>query len=181
MRAQQSFRLRQQGAAEGEAPIRQAAAVKYCHACNAQFPDDHRRCLHCGGRLESGSPAQAAPSPSDGPEPSELVLLARRQPAKAVSLLEELQAAEIEFEVIGEAGTDQVNIFFGSSGIHAAVEVYVRPRDLDQAQAIIRAELSPLLTEPSFDSLESDVCPGCKQQLPDQATECPECGLCFAG
>ena len=155
--------------------------MKDCHACNAQFPDDHRRCLHCGGRLKSRSLAQAAPSPSDGPEPSELVLLARRQPAKAVSLLEELQAAGIEFEVIGEAGTDRVNILFGSSGIHAAVEVYVRPHDLDQAQAIIQAELSPLLTEPSFDSLESDVCPGCRQPLPDQATECPECGLCFAG
>ena len=153
--------------------------MKYCHTCNAQFPDEHRRCLHCRGRLGTRPAARAAPSAAEGPQAPEFVLLARREPAKAVSLLEALQAEGIAFEVIGDGGTDRVNAFFGSSGAHAAVEVHVHPGDLDRAHALTQAELSPLLAEPAHDFSESGACPGCGQRLSDRATECPKCGLCF--
>ena len=114
-------------------------------------------------------------------DPSELVLVARRQPAKAVSLLQNLQAAGIQVEVIGEGGTDRVGPYRGSYGAKAAVEVYVHPEDLEQAEAIIQAELAPLASDLPVGALEPGICPGCRHRLPDHATECSECGLCCPG
>ncbi len=151
--------------------------MKYCHTCSAQFPDSESRCLHCQGRLSPRGPGSNAEHPLSEHE-SELVLLARRQPAKAVPLLEQLRAAQIPFQVTGDGGTQEVN-WRGSYGTHAAVEVHVHPQHLERAEAIIRAELSPLAAELSHSSTEAGVCPACHHSLPDSAHECPDCGLVF--
>ena len=96
-------------------------------------------------------------------------------------LLEQLQAADIPFQVTGEGGTGEVNWLHGSYGAQAAIEVHVHPADLEQAEAIIHAELSPLAAELSFGSAEPGVCPACHHPLPDSAQECPDCGLAFPG
>jgi hypothetical protein len=113
--------------------------------------------------------------------PDALRLLARRQPLKAVSLLEALSAAGIDFTVVAEGGTRHVDIRRGSYGQHAAIEVYVDAEQLAEAEAVLREELAHLtegLPEPV--ECEPGDCPACGSHVPEVAAECPDCGLVFS-
>ena len=43
--------------------------MRYCHRCAAQFPDEHRRCLHCRGKLSSEHPSGLSSGTANSPEP----------------------------------------------------------------------------------------------------------------
>lgn len=65
--------------------------MKLCRRCNAQFSDEHRRCVHCGGRLgplEESPSTPTAPSASEGPDLSALHHLTDDHPSKIAPLLE---------------------------------------------------------------------------------------------
>jgi rubrerythrin len=113
--------------------------------------------------------------------PDALRLLTRRQPLKAVSLLEALSAADIDFTLVAEGGTEHVDPLRGGSGHHAAIEVYVEAERLAEAEAVLRDELAHL-TEGLPDSVESQPghCPACGFHVPEVASECPDCGLVFS-
>lgn len=153
--------------------------MKYCNACHAQLPDEQRRCLHCGGRLE---PLTASTlSSRDLAAAGDFVLLARREPADAAPSLEQLSAAAIPLRVVGEGGTKRVDSQYGSFGAYAAIEIHVSPADLERAQVIVRAELEPLAHGLDVRAPEPGACPACHGRLPETAASCPECGLCFPG
>ena len=153
--------------------------MRYCHECDAQFPDEHAKCLHCGRRLRREPAVQSSAQPGAA-VPNAFRLLARRQPLKAVSLLEALSAAGIDFTVVAEGGTRHVDIRRGSYGQHAAIEVYVAAEQLAEAEAVLRDELAHLtqgLPEPV--ECEPGDCPACGSHVPEPAAECPDCGLVF--
>ena len=154
--------------------------MRYCHECNAQFPEEHDKYLHCGRRLRREPPGQPGSRPGAA-KPAALRLLARRQPMKAVSLLEALSAADIEFNVVAEGGTKHVDVLQGSYGEHAAIEIYVDSERLGEAEAVLREELD-YLTEglPEPVGSEPDHCLACGSHVPDNAAECPDCGLVFS-
>jgi hypothetical protein len=101
---------------------------------------------------------------------------------KAIPLLKTLSGAGIEFTVIGEGGVENVNVPHGSYGSQAAIEVYVHPENLAEAEAVLREELAPLTQPlPEHAAHEPGCCPACAFQLPELADECPDCGLVFSG
>jgi hypothetical protein len=85
----------------------------------------------------------------------------------------------VPFQVFAEDGTREVNWLHGSYGAHAAIEVYVHAEALEQAEAVIGAELAHLTAELPFEAAEAGDCPACHHSLPDHARECPDCGLVF--
>jgi hypothetical protein len=154
--------------------------LRYCHACDAQFPDEHAKCLHCGRRLQRERPAQSG-AERDAAAPDAVRLLARRQPQKVVSLLEALSAADINFTVVAQGGTRHVDVVRGSYGRHAAIEVYVDAEQLAQAESVLREELAHLtegLPEPV--ECQPGDCPACGSHVSELAPECPDCGLVFS-
>ncbi len=154
--------------------------MRYCHACDAQFPDEHERCLHCGAYLRREAAAQSDGQPAAA-VPEDLRLLASRQPLKAVPLLESLSAAGIDFAVVGEGGARHVDVMQGSSGHHAVIEVYVDAERLAEAEAVLRNELAHLTEElPEPLECEPGHCPACGSRVPEVASECPDCGLVFS-
>jgi hypothetical protein len=153
--------------------------MRYCPRCNAQFPDEHRKCIHCGGRLRDAPPADS-PEQTDAAAPEGFHFLDRRQPSKAVPLLEALSAAGIGCTVVTEDGVEYADMRWGSFGRHAAIEIYVDAEQLAEAEAIIRDELAPLMEElPDSVEYEPGHCPACGYPVSEQATECPDCGLGF--
>jgi len=153
--------------------------MRYCHACDVQFPDEYDKCLHCGRRLRHELPVHSG-AESAAAVPDDLCLLTRREPLNAVSLLEALSAAGIDFTLVAEGGTEHVNLRHGSYGRHAAIEIYVAVDQVGEAEAVLRDELAPLtegLPEPV--ECEPGHCPACGSHLPELATECPDCGLVF--
>ena len=137
--------------------------MRYCHECNAQFPEEHDKCLHCGRRLRREPPGQPGSRPGAA-KPAALRLL-----------------ADIEFNVVAEGGTKHVDVLQGSYGEHAAIEIYVDSERLGEAEAVLREELD-YLTEglPEPVGSEPDHCLACGSHVPDNAAECPDCGLVFS-
>jgi len=153
--------------------------LRYCHHCQAQFPDDYAKCLHCGGRLVSRAPG-AAGHPAVHGASGGLSLLARREPLKAVPLLDALTGAGVRFTVIGEGGVRQVSMDHGSFGRNAAVAVYVAREDFPEAEAILAMELGQAREESLASQGEaSDRCPACGAALMGVPRDCPDCGLVF--
>ena len=141
------------------------AAVKLCRSCDAQFSDEHARCIHCGRKLFE----------VDRPEPRGLPQLA--------SLHHLLQEAGITFTLITDSGTRSVDWYHGSSGWKARASVYVEPVDRDQAEAIHREFLEhiiPHLAEMDRRGTpEGPSCPACYEPISPLADTCPSCGLAF--
>lgn len=64
---------------------------------------------------------------------------------------------------------------------HEPLIVFVRPEDLPGVEAFMQDRWErhqPSPTDQPLD-LSSDICPACGCPLPEEAPECPDCGLCF--
>jgi hypothetical protein len=153
--------------------------MKLCSHCNAQFSEEHSRCIHCGRRLEGSSERSAR----DSPDLSRLHHLTDDHPAKIAPLLDRLTEAGISFTLLTDSGTRSVDWYRGSSGWKARASVYVEPGDREVAERLHREfleDLIPHLAEmgpgagPSAGS-----CPACREPLPSAAEHCPSCGLVF--
>ncbi len=149
--------------------------MKLCSHCNAQFSEEHSRCIHCGRRL---NPASERP-----PDVSGLYHLADDQPAKIAPLLDRLTEAGISFTLITDSGTRSVDPHRGSSGWNAVASVYVDPMERESAVHLHREfleDLIPHLAEMNSDSGPSaDACPACHEPTRPLAESCPSCGLAF--
>lgn len=162
--------------------------MKLCRHCNAQFDEEHRRCIHCGRRLRAASeePAPAAPGvrPAErgAPDVAELHHLTDDHPAKIAPLLERLERAEIPVALVADTGERAIVGWRGSSGWAATASVYVAPEQREAAEALHReflAELVPQLAGPGAGDAAEDVCPACREPVSPRAASCPSCGLAF--
>ena len=153
--------------------------MKLCGHCNAQFSEEHSRCIHCGRRLNSGCERSSLGLP----DVSRLYHLTDDHPAKIAPLLDRLTEAGISFTLITDSGTESVNWYRGSSGWKANASVYVEPTDQEPAERFHREFLEDLI--PHLAEMDSgtgpsaDCCPACHEPLTPPAASCPSCGLAF--
>lgn len=157
--------------------------MKLCRHCNAQFSEEHSRCLHCGRRLRSAAeePAPRAPERS-APDVSGLHHLTDDHPAKIAPLLERLEAAGIDPTLLTDTGVRAVDGWRGSSGWEATASVYVDPGRREAAERVHReflSELTPTLSGSAGPEAAEDTCPACGEPLASPADSCPSCGLAF--
>lgn len=156
-----------------------SSCMKLCSSCNAQFPAEHSRCLHCGRRLQD----ESARATVDVPDLAQLHHLTDDHPAKISPLLERLRDADVSFTLVTDGGTHAVDVYRGSAGWMARASVYVAPSDRDRAERLHREfleEVIPHLGSMSTDLPSEDCCPACHEPLSEQAVSCPSCGLQFS-
>ncbi len=151
--------------------------MKLCSHCNAQFSEEHSRCIHCGRRLKPTSER----SKRNPPDVSRLYHLTDDHPAKIAPLLDRLTEAGISFTLITHSGTRSVDWYRGSFGWKAKASVYVEPTEREPAEHLHREfleDLIPHLAEMDSDSGPSaESCPACHVPLTSLAESCPSCGL----
>ena len=153
--------------------------MRLCSHCNAQFSEEHSKCIHCGRRLKSWSEQ----STRNSPDLSHLYHLTDDHPAKIAPLLDRLTEVGISFTLLTDSGTRSVDWYQGSSGWKAKASVYVDPAERKTAEHLHREFLEGLIPhlaemDPSArPSAES--CPACHELLPPLSEACPSCGLAF--
>ena len=153
--------------------------MKLCSHCNAQFPDEYSRCIHCDRRLRALRDASAVRHP----DLRKLHHLTDEHPAKIAPLLDRLQDAGISFTLITDDGTRSVDFYRGSAGWKAKASVYVEPPDREAAERLHRAFLEEVI--PHLAQMDprgtspADCCPACHEALGQHADSCPACGLVF--
>jgi len=177
--------------------------MRFCHACDSQFPDEHARCLHCGeplhdarateGSVGAGATAGAGPDAVEAeeggarpplPAPTgELSLLTSLPPYEAPALLERLADEEIAFAVADETEIRALARARGLTVRPGLVHVVVAEADRERASAVQQAVLMESLHDlpEDFDPTAGDPesCPACATPLAADASECAECGLEF--
>ncbi len=153
--------------------------MRLCPSCDAQFPDSVDRCVHCGGRLRAGRATKHAP------HLSELYLLSSRQPPFTRRLAERLREASIRPYIEGDPGAERVDVQFGSSGHQVRLHLFVDNEVRERAEAIktqlIGERVPDIPDDFDADAVEPGRCPACSSAVPENATECPDCGLVFPG
>jgi len=153
--------------------------MKLCSHCNAQFSEEHSKCVHCGRRLEPGSGG----STRNSPDLSRLYHRTDDHPAKIAPLLDRLTEAGISFALVTDSGTRTVDWYQGSSGWKAKASVYVDPIDRETAEHLHREFLDSLI--PHLAEMDpraggpAESCPACHEPVPPLAESCPSCGLAF--
>ena len=156
--------------------------MKFCASCNAQFPDEMDRCVHCGGRLQD-SFLGTSPDDVQLPPVEKLFLLSSYQPPFTRRLADRLQEADIPFHIEVDPGADRADERFGSSGREVRLQLYVRPEDREDAEALqaqlIRDRVPDIPDEFAPDLVSEGVCPACSSAVAEGDVECPDCGLAF--
>ncbi len=159
--------------------------MNLCSHCNAQFSEEHSRCIHCGRKIAAASQpvSELETGPGAAPDVSRLHHLADEHPAKVGPLLDSLIEAVIRFTLITDSGTPTVDVHRGSSGWRATASVYVEPSDRDAAERHYRNFLERLIPHLAQMTPESDSsgesCPACTTPLVGYFESCPSCGLVF--
>jgi hypothetical protein len=156
--------------------------VRFCHACDCQFPDEDEVCLHCGARLHAAPSAPSAGGDDEDPSAG-YVLLTVLDPFEAPRLLDRLAEAGIPFAVLSDQSAQARVALHGRRGATVGVNVFVPPEERERAselqQQVLRESLPDL--SPDFDASAggADVCPACSSPLSGDAASCSECGLEF--
>jgi len=120
--------------------------VKLCTSCSAQFEDEYKRCLHCGAKLQAGSPAQRASSggfatgPSETRAGPELVLIHRGGVAETRELSGLMDQMSVAHQIEVDEQADD-----GRGGSRTTLSMYVAKSDEQRAkQAIQTLEVGEL-------------------------------------
>lgn len=156
--------------------------MRYCHACDCQFPDEDTVCLHCGARLHA-SPAVPGVVDDDADPSAGYVLLTVLDPFEARRLLDRLAEAGVPFAVLSDQSASARGALQGRRGATVGVNVFVPPEERERAsevqQQVLRESLPDL--SPDFDAgaAGADACPACSTPLSRDAASCSECGLEF--
>ena len=153
--------------------------MRLCSQCDAQFSDEHSKCIHCGRKLKSAHETQ----PSETPDLSKLYHLTDDHPAKIAPLLDRLTEAGIVFTLITDSGIRNTDMYRGSSGLMATASVYVDPSDEIEAIALHRNFLEDLIPHlesmPDGSARPDGSCPACHDPISPSDRSCPSCGLAF--
>ncbi len=152
--------------------------MKLCRSCDAQFPDEYARCVHCGRPLHDARSKRDAASA----DPSTRVHLADEHPAKVTGLLDRLREADVPFTLVTDGGTRRVDGTRGSAGHRARASVFVDAGDLSRAESIHRGFLEsiiPHLAHAATPAAPPGTCPACHDAVAPHVEECPSCGLAF--
>lgn len=144
--------------------------MRHCPACDAQFPDEHDACVHCGAPLGDDSAAG-------------FVLLASLDPFESRQLLDRLAEAEVAFAVLNDRDARARSVGRGRPGSFAGVNVFVHPDQHARASALhqqmVRESLPDLPEDFAAEAMDPDSCPACASPLAEDASSCAECGLEF--
>ncbi len=156
--------------------------MKLCTSCDAQFPDDLGRCIHCGRSLDPPRARRAA-QPAKRTIPDEMVLYRTREPLYAPPLLDALRMAEIRFLAVGDRGQWRPKGGSGNNGHDAMIEIYVDREHLERAHLaeteLLRMTLPDIAPDHDPGAGSGDRCPACDTQLRVDQMTCPSCGLPF--
>jgi len=114
---------------------------KRCPSCATRLAGHEKRCPSCGTTIGP----KTTPEGDEAPSLDGFVELATDEPERVQGLLDRLVAAGIEFVPVADPGADPWTK--GSSGHEAFVSVYVRPAELDRAQAIERQWMREMIPD----------------------------------
>jgi len=152
---------------------------KRCPSCATRLAGHKKRCPSCGTTLGP----KTTPEGDEAPSLDGFVELTTDEPERVRGLLDRLVAASIEFVPVADPGADRVNWTKGSFGHQAFVSVYVRPAELDRAQAIERQWMREMIPDvpPETSAPEADdasfSCPACGSRISADGSRCLSCGL----
>lgn len=152
---------------------------KVCPSCRVEYLHTAETCSDCGVDLVLQGEAPEAPA-GELPPAEELVMIRAETATWIEGLGRRLEAAEIPFriEVVPQPA---------SRARGQAFALFVLPEDEERARQIDAKHLRTQL--PDLPDAEEgavpgtgdgeEACPACGTGLPTDASECPECGLCF--
>lgn len=152
--------------------------MPWCPECRSEYRAGYTECKSCGGvalvealadeddlrpeELESSVPVGTF-IPTEIGHPA--FLLARSSELVAILLGAGIPAVRSPFEGVP------------SPDLQPRFQVRVRPKDVERAEAALKAALEA----PTDAGAPSELCDACGATVPLSATECPECGLSFVG
>ena len=151
-----------------------APPPKICPECREEFVHTALRCADCDVDLVMELPSETVQTGGGAalPPASELTPLLRGGPWE----LEPVALA------LAEAGiASRIDAYEGTGGGRLAI--YVREEELQAAARAVEAHRAEHLhdaPEPGALGEALHDCPACGSRLPEDAAECPDCGLPFA-
>jgi len=154
--------------------------VPYCPQCLAEYRDGFTRCATCDVDLVE--------------QLGEEMVLTEENIRRALEGKELLGVARGELEVVKETRALLSRARIASviiedeqaqlpAGMAPRVVLLVSKDDLEQAQSVLGEKFQQMLEaegQPPPSELEYGKCPACGTTIPEDAEECPECGL-FVG
>jgi len=155
-------------------------AIKICPQCEAEYALTAAVCADCGVDLVSPD-AMPAPAPAEPfPDVSELECVRLGPLPWTRALSEALSEVGIEHRVERDTRTPEEGGIdprrFGSEAIYGT---WVRDGDLAGAAEIDRRLFGHLQPDAAGPSTGTEQCPACEEPIPEEALECPGCGLAF--
>ena len=152
--------------------------MPFCPECQAEYREGFTRCAECDLDLVEKLPDAFDTSDENirrALEGKELVPITRGSldvVKEARDLLAERSVASLVIEF------DKQPL---APGVPKRVQLVVAESDLEQATQVLREKHQALLDQDGLSLEVSDDanCPACGNPVPEEAEECPECGLFF--
>jgi hypothetical protein len=155
--------------------------VRVCVDCGEEYRPEIAVCADCGGALEdrrddSGTPASrpAGASTSELTARSDLTghraVYQSREPRDIAKAAESLRHAGLAFQIAEKPLQNDER--------RTALILFVRDEDEPAALRLIAPFNGPDAV--AYAERDATRCPACETTLPDNATECPDCGLALA-
>jgi hypothetical protein len=148
---------------------------KYCPECGEEYVHNALHCADCGVELVL---EPLAPEPDeDLPPVSQLVPVRSSDVRWLAGLAERLvqEGVPSRLDLAGEEAGGQAR------AEQARGTLYVRPQDAERAHELdaefARVQIPDLPEGATAHWVESEACPACQTALPQEAGECPGCGL----
>jgi predicted amidophosphoribosyltransferase len=155
--------------------------VRVCVECGEEYRPEIAVCADCGGRLEDRRTDTDTPtSEVSGASASDLTtqpdltgqraVFQTREPRDLSRAAESLRAAGLSFQIVETPLQNDER--------RSALVLFVRDEDAPAALRLV----APLHGPDAVAYVESDEarCPACDAVLPENAPECPECGLALS-
>jgi predicted amidophosphoribosyltransferase len=158
--------------------------VRVCVECGEEYRPEIAVCADCGGRLEDRNTDSDAP-PSRPPSASESDLTSKpnlnghrpvfqtREPREMAKAAKSLDAAGLAFQIAEKPLQNDER--------RSALVLFVRDGDEPAALRLLAPLHGPDAVAPAAHDADDPHCPACEASLPENAAECPDCGLALTG